>query len=130
MATIQNIVINDGAATPVAVTFHPIGRENNIVTLADQRLDVSEFWPILSARFDRANVKRATNHISIELSYPIVRAVDSVDTVVGTARFVRGQFVLPSIMTDQERAHVHAFVANAVNNAILAAYVTDLEPMF
>lgn len=130
MSNVQTLSINDGSATPVAVDFKPLDEENGFILFADQREDVSEFWPILKVKFERASNARATHRAEIQFHYPLKRTVDSVDVAVDTARFVNGRFIIPNTMTSAEQAHFHAFVSNALDEPLIAAYVVDLEPMF
>lgn len=119
MAAIANLTVNDGSATPVAVTFTAASRTNNEVMWEDRRLAASTLWPRLFLSFDRASKARKTNHVELRMEYPIVRTVDGVETVVDTARYERGRYILPISMTEQERKHLSAFVRNGLSATLI-----------
>lgn len=125
-----SITINDGASTPVAITFTPISADAGSVTFADKRKTAKAFWPKLTVTFDGEKPSRRTDHVSYEWEYPMTQTVDGVEVVYDTARFTRGRFILPSGMPKADRDHLHAFVANGLGVAQIKALVSDLDPMF
>jgi hypothetical protein len=58
-----------------------------------------------------------------------LNTVNGISTVAYVGRF-KGYFVIPDTMTALERADLHAFVANALDNAMVKAVVKDLDPMY
>jgi hypothetical protein len=131
MATLPaSISINDGSATPVAVTYTPISANNGNVVFADKRKSAKAFWPKISMLFDGETARRQSDHVSIEVEYPLTQTVDGVEVVYATAWFKRGIFVLPSGMPQQDRKHLRALVVNGQGHALYTAMVNDLDPIF
>lgn len=124
-----NLTINDGSATPVAKTFAPLEVAPSSSVFAEKSAGISAGYTLLTVTFDRARANRKTNKIGISLALPIVGIVNGVSTVTDTGRF-SGTFTVPDNFTAQNRADLHAFVANALNNALLKGVVKDLDPLY
>lgn len=126
----SSISINDGTATPVAVTYTPIAANNGVATFADKRKSAKAFWPKITFTFDGESRARASDHVSVDVEYPLTKTVDGVELVYATAWFKKGTFILPSGMTQQDRKHLRALVVNGQGVAQYTAMVNDLDPMF
>lgn len=124
-----NLVINDGAATPVAHNFAPVQVAPDNSVFAEKSTGVSAGFINLGVKFSPASASRATNRVDIELSYPVLSTVNGVSTVAYRGLF-KGYFVLPDQMTAAERANLAAYVANALDNSIVRGVIKDLDPMY
>lgn len=125
-----SITINDGTATPVAVTFTPVAANGGSVTFADKRKGAKAFWPKLTVNFDGEKASRKTDHVDFSFEYPMTQTVNSVEVVYAIARFERGRFILPSGMPAADRKHICAFVRNGMDVAVIQGMVNDLDPIF
>lgn len=121
--------INNGAGTPVAKSFAPERVAPELSTFTERTSGVSAGFPRLSVGFSPASSKRATNRVDIRLDLPVLHTVANVSTVAYVGRF-QGYFVIPDTMTAAERADLRAFVANALDNALVVGVVKDLDPMY
>lgn len=121
--------INNGAGTPVAKSFAPERVAPELSTFTERTSGVSAGFPRLSVGFSPASSKRATNRVDIKLDLPVLHTVANVSTVAYVGRF-HGYFVIPDTMTAAERADLRAFVANALDNALVVGVVKDLDPMY
>jgi len=121
--------INNGAATPVAKSFAPerVAPESSVFT--ERTPAVSAGFPKLAVRYSAASAKRTTNRVDLDVDLPVLQTVNGINSVAYTGRF-RGYFVIPDTMTALERADLHAFVANALQNTQVKAVVKDLDPMY
>jgi hypothetical protein len=121
--------INNGAATPVAKSFAPerVAPDNSVFT--ERSAAVSVGFYKLGIVFSAASAKRPTNRVDMSLDLPVLNTVNGISTVAYVGRF-KGYFVIPDTMTALERADLHAFVANALDNAMVKAVVKDLDPMY
>jgi hypothetical protein len=121
--------INNGAATPVAKSFAPerVAPDNSVFT--ERSAAVSAGFYKLGIVFSAASAKRPTNRVDMSLDLPVLNTVNGISTVAYVGRF-KGYFVIPDTMTALERADLHAFVANALDNAMVKAVVKDLDPMY
>ncbi len=121
--------INNGAATPVAKSFAPERVAPDLSTFTERSAGVSAGYSRLSIGYSPASGKRTTNRIDIKLDLPVLQTVNNVSTVAYTGRF-QGYFVIPDTMTALERADLRAFVANALDNALVMGVVKDLDPLY
>lgn len=121
--------INNGAATPVAKSFAPERVAPDLSTFTERSAAVSAGFPRLSIGYSPASGKRVTNRVDVKLDLPILQTVNSVSSVAYTGRF-QGYFVIPDVMTALERADLRAFVANALDNALVMGVVKDLDPLY
>lgn len=127
----SSININDGSATPVAISYTPIQVNNgNAVVFADRRKSARAFWPKITFKYDPESNKRRSDHVSVEVEYPMTQVVDGVEHVYATAWYKRGTFILPSGMPQQDRKHLGALVVNGMGVAEFTAMVSDLDPIF
>jgi hypothetical protein len=123
------LTINNGAATPVAKSFAPerVSPDNSVFT--ERSAAVSAGFSRLGVRYSAASSKRATNRVDVDLDFPVLSTVNGVSTVAYVGRF-RGSFVIPDTMTAAERADLHAFVANGLDNALIKGVIKDLDPLY
>lgn len=121
--------ILNGAGTPVAKSFAPERVAPELSTFTERSAAVSAGFPRLSVQYSPASSKRATNRVDVKLDLPILQTIGSVSTVAYTGRFA-GYFVIPDTMTAAERADLRAFVANALDNALVMGVVKDLDPLY
>lgn len=121
--------INNGAATPVAKSFAPERVAPDLSVFTERTALASAGFIRLSTGLSPASSKRNTNRVTIKLDLPVLQTVNGVSTVAYVGRF-DGVFVIPDVMTAAERADLHAFVANGLNNSLVKAVVKDLDPMY
>lgn len=121
------ITLADGQATPVNVSFVPekITAEEAIF------VDRSSASPLgfrrLVLKMNRATGTRPTDRVTVEFSYPEIATVSGVVTLLHTARFQSGNFIIPTSMTAAARANLFAFVENAMASSLVQSYVRDLD---
>lgn len=123
------LTINDGAAAPVARSFAPMRVAPEQSIFSEKTSGVAAGYVDLELKFNPASSQRPTNRIDIALTLPVLSTVNGVSTVAHTGLF-KGYFVVPDVMTALDRAHLHAYVANALNHAAVKAVVKDLDPMY
>jgi hypothetical protein len=121
--------INNGAGTPVAKSFAPERVAPDLSSFTERSAAVSAGFPRLSIGYSPASSKRTTNRVDIKLDLPVLQTVGTVSTVAYVGRF-QGYFVIPDTMTASERADLRAFVANALDNALVMGVVKDLDPLY
>lgn len=143
MPQIANIVINDGASTPVAHTFAPIGKDANGI-----------FW------FEQVTPAPATPLLAKKISYSQTRVMGSQKQLTGASRVVyalwiptgevlgnsstgitppptlayeekaRVQFDLAERSTKQERKDTRVLAMNLLGAAMAQANIDDLQTSY
>lgn len=121
------ISLNDGQATPVAVSFTPETITPEKVVFVDRSGGVPAAFRRLTLTMKRSSVGKPTTAVSIEFSYPEISNVGGVITVLHTGRYASGKFIIPDTMSAAARAHLLAFVRSALNSSLVYAYVRELE---
>lgn len=123
------LTINDGTATPVAVTFSPelLGSAQSV--LVDRREASRDLQPSIEQTFDRASANRPTYKVGTNVLHPVIRTVSG---EVVTKRPIRIRVIadIPTEATQQERAHAFAFAVNALNHASIKAGYVSLDPLY
>lgn len=125
----SGLTINDGATTPVAVSYTPEKVGSDLTILVDRRLTSRDQQPSVTLEFNRPQNGRKTYKVIKKVAYPIVRDVNGVNTVIDIAR-TESTFVLPPTMSEQERKHIRALAANAEDETNIKKFVESLEPFW
>lgn len=120
------LIINDGAATPVAKTFTPERVSPELTSFAEKSATSSAGFKRITISCSPASSKRGTNRIDVSLDLPVLATVNGVTTVAHTGRF-KGYFVIPDAMVSADRADMHAFVTNAFADSIIRNAVKALD---
>lgn len=129
MSQAAAIVLNDGQATPVAVTFSPerVTPERSI--FADRSSGISLRFRRLNASFSPSVPNRPTNRSGLTVSVPVTSTVNGVTTVAFTM-IGKLEFVLPDGSSDADRKDLYAFMQNALANTLLRGNLRDLDPLY
>lgn len=143
MPAIGNVVINDGAATPVAHTFSPLGRDDKGVYWFEQTTPVPANGlgaKRLGYKQDRVfdNQKRLTgeSRVVMSLSVPTLEVLGNSSTGITpppTLAYIekaRLEFVLPERSTTQERKDTRVLAMNLLANAIATSAIDSLSPSY
>lgn len=122
------LTINNGAATPVAVSYGPERVAPELSTFVDRTSGVSALYPRVSIKFSPA-IGRATNRVDLDIDYPVGTTVNGVSTVASIGR-VRSYAVIPDTWNAADRANLVALFANALDNASIRGVFKDLDPLY
>lgn len=138
MPAIAAVTLNDGAATPVAHTFNPVGiNQVGVAELADRSGGIPVGYPVLSVS-TRKPVGQSRNYkIVVKITMPVLD-VTSPSTGTGiqpapsVAHVPLGQveFVFHERSLLQDRKNVLAFMKNAMANALVTSLVENLEAVY
>jgi hypothetical protein len=129
MSQAAAIVLSDGQATPVAVTFSPEKVTPEMSIFADRASGISLQFRRLRASFSPATATRTTNRASFEVVIPVTSVVNGVTTVAFTMRG-KLDMILPDGSSDQNRKDLYAFMKNGLANALLTGNLRDLDPLY
>jgi hypothetical protein len=123
------LVINDGAASPVAHTFNPVTTNGSMAKWADRAPGVPSGYLQLSQEVVGPSGARTTHKVTMGLMVPVMAVVSGVNQVV---RYSSGQLVL-NIHPDStlaERDDLLTYFANLCNHASIKTSVENLEPHY
>lgn len=123
------ITINDGQATPVAVTFSPESVTSDVATFADRTAGVAVGFRRLSVSNKFAKGASKVNRAKFSVDYPVTALVNGVTTVAYTLRGTV-DVILPDQATDTERKNLIAFLTNGLANTSIRGAVRDLDPLY
>lgn len=129
MPQFTTFTINDGSATPVAVTFLPELLSSLQTVLVDRREASRDLQPSIEQTFDRASAQRPTFKVGTNVLVPVVRLVNGVTTTKRPVR-IRVAADIPQEATAAERANAFAFAVNALNHAFVKAGYVNLDPAY
>jgi hypothetical protein len=123
------ITINDGATTPVAVSYSPEQLSSSNTVLVDRRETTRDMQPSVTVVFERPTPTRKTFKVKRAYAMPIKQTINGVDVITDIAR-ANVEYVIPQSATQTVRKNLRALVANAEDIAILKAGVEDLDPLY
>jgi hypothetical protein len=124
-----NLTVNDGASTPVEVTFTPEMVSGGNATFRDGRLGVSNLMPRISNGTSLSSTSRPTNRVTHRVSLPVTKTVDGQDVLDFILR-AEATFVLPERATTQNRKDLLAYFVNSLNEDLIKATVVDVSPIW
>jgi len=131
MPAIGNVVIKDGASTPVDHTFGVVTTDGKVATFADRAGGIPAEFPLLKIS---STVPAGTQrYFRVELSISMPKS--AVDPQTGKSYIarqtqVRTIYTLPETGVLQERKDIHAFEKNLLNLALVTSLVQDLEAIY
>lgn len=126
MAQAADLVINDGSATPVAITFKVVKASPVLSVFKDRRLAKPSFWPELTLSADLPASNATVHKAEIRVGKPVVDSVTQKVTDIGRVRTI---FDFPTSMTAAERNDLYAFHVNALSNSLVRGAIRDLDPV-
>lgn len=130
MPQFASFSINDGATTPVSVSYSLTNMKNGEVFLADRRLATTAFHPKITLGFNPPSKQRPkSTKIMRDFELPHVRALSGVDAVAGTSR-ASVVFYIDENATAQEIKHLEAMVQNSGTNAMVQNSLRNVEPIY
>lgn len=124
--TLANYTINDGTATPVAVSYSLEDKNGGQLVIVDRRLASRELQPEIIAGLKRPNGNARTYNVTRTVKMPVVRSINGVDTVVDVNKVLL-TYVISKACTEQERKHLYAAGTNANAHADFKTQVEKLE---
>lgn len=129
MAAIAPITINDGQATPVAVTFNPENQTPGAFSFVDRTAGVAVGFRRLSISNKFATAGAQVNRARFAVEYPVTAVVNGVTTAAYTLR-ANVDVILPVASSDAERKNLFAFLTNGLNATLVKGAVRDLDPLY
>lgn len=144
MPQISAITINDGATTPVAHTFSPIGRDPKTGVFWFEQTAPSV--PVLQAKRigykqervlgDKTRQQTGASKVSYTLHVPTLESLGTNDAgitpppTLAYREMARVEFELAERSTAQERKDTRVLALNLLSNAMAVANVDTLQPSY
>lgn len=132
--SLANIVINNGATTPVAKTFSPV-QELPIALYKDKTSGISIGMPTVSISASAATAKRTSNKWNVRVTVPVLETAAGAGSggytppaKVAYTLLTDVTVVAPDRSTEDQRADVLAFAFNALQTAMFKGMVKSLNP--
>lgn len=132
MPQASNIVINNGAATPVAKTFNllaPAAGYDSVAEWALKEGTTSAMFPRLTASQSRSKGAVKANVTRVKLAHPYgyTDSTTGQQVVLGNA-YGETKLWFPADFPEALKADVVAFHANALDNAVVRSMAIDAAP--
>lgn len=123
------IVLADGQATPVNVTFSPERVSPDLSTFSDKSGGVAIGFKRLTLSTLFTNSKRKVNRSRLAIDLPVISVVNGVSVVAYTLR-ANVEIILPDASTDADRKNLYAFLYNGLNHSLIKPALRDMDPLF
>lgn len=139
MPAIGNVVINDGATTPLAHTFGPAGIEGIVASYADRSSGIPVGYFTMDVSLRKPSPKsiekmyKATFRIKtpiLEVTSPSTATGIQPAPTVGYNPMCDVSFWLPERSSLQNRKDLRALVKNLLADAVVTALVENLESVY
>lgn len=142
MPAISALVINDGAATPVAHTFDPFGRDEKGVVMWEQIIPTPASG--LAAKKIGYSHKRGpygkqltdSSRITFTVTLPVLETLGTSDSgitpppTVSYALNARIEFTIPRRASAQEKKDLKALAVNLLNRPLVESIIHGDAPLY
>lgn len=128
MPQLANIVLNDGAATPVAHTFAPVTTDGKAAQLKE-RVGLPIGYPGLGVTVRPPVQQGDIYKVSLLLTLPTTVTVDGVAKVDYTLT-AEVNLMMSNRSTAQSRKDLRVLLANALQHATVQNVIENLEPLY
>lgn len=144
MPAIGNVVINDGAATPVAHTFTPLGKDDAGVYWFEQTTPVpantigAKRLGYKQTRITDSSQKQLTSNtrVTLTLHVPTLETLGNNSAGIvpppqlAYKEQARVEYTLADRSTKQERKDTRVLALNLLGHAMVIAAIDDLQPSY
>lgn len=131
MPAIANLVINDGAPTPVAHTFTPASL-SGVLAIWKERLSsgVAKFFPYITGQLKEPAGGSTVYRAKYSIVVPTTVIGSNGATTEDYRNLANLEFVFSERSTEQERKNVRLYVRNMMDNASIITMIDKLEPAY
>jgi hypothetical protein len=133
MSAASDIVIDDGATTPVAHTFNPTRVKDDVVSFHDKDSGVILGYPQVTLGNRLPNKANGNYKATVKVRIPVLEtaATSATGFTPGPtlAYFLAfsGEFIIPERATEAERDDLLAFAGNLIAHATVDNLVTQMD---
>lgn len=142
MPAANPVVINDGATTPVAFTYSPLGKDEKGVLWFEQTIPVPT-TPLEACKIGYRQTRtmatsqtNGTSKATFMLMKPKAETLGNSSTgitpppTLAYKLVARVEIDLPERSTKQERKDTRAFLVNLLSNSLVVSTIDDLQPIY
>lgn len=122
----DTITVNDGTATPVAITFKTVKASPVLTVWKDKRKVKPAYWPEITLSADLPATTAKLRKAEVRVAVPVVDSVTGLALEVGRIRVIAD---LPMSMLQADVNDLYAFAMNALANVLVKGAVRDLDPI-
>nr|URG16522.1 MAG: coat protein [Leviviridae sp.] len=137
MAAVANIVINDGAATPVAHTFAPSRQSGDLFEWNDRAAGVAAGFNKISVLTRYGTSSNAGQRVTLKVIAPTLAVTAPTsgsgvqpNPVAAYTALATIEFLIPNASDAAARANIHAFVKNLVATTFVENMIKNLDAPF
>lgn len=134
MAAIADIVIADGASSPVNHTFNPVSRDVNLAKYKDKSGGITVGYPTLELTDRWQDGSTGSYKMTWKLSVPTLATTAPTTSTgiqpaptVGFTCWATGSFTIPNQASLQNKKDLYAFAKNLINNSLMKAIVEQQD---
>lgn len=134
MAAIANIVIADGASTPVNRTFNPISRDVNLARYKDKSGGITVGYPTIELTDRWQEQADGSYKINWKLSVPTLATTAPTTTTgiqpaptVGYTCWATGSFTVPNQAVLQDKKNLYALAKNLIATTLFKDIVESQD---
>lgn len=128
MSDAVNFTVNNGADTPVPITFKPESISGGNAVYRDDTGGVSVLMPRIKINVSLPSANRPTSRTTLNFTFPVAKTVDGVDVVDHVLR-ADVSFVSSDRSLRISRKHILAIVTNSLSDAFLKEVITEVSPI-
>lgn len=129
MTQAANFTVNNGAATPVAITFEPEWVSGGNAVFRDDSGGITNLMPRIKINSSLATANRPTNKSVVNVTLPVKKTVDGVDVVDHVLR-ADVSIVSSDRSTLDSRKDLLAILVNALSEDPIKDSILSNSPMF
>lgn len=133
MSAVADIVLNDGAATPVAHTFKPTNVSPNLVTYHDKSSGVIAGYPKITLGNRLPSRENGNYKASGRINLPVLETAATASSgftpgpTVAYSLSAAVDAIIPARATLAERQDLYAFASNLLAHAVFGELVKDMD---
>lgn len=131
MATIANVTLADGQATPVNHTFTARGVKNGVATWKDQSTGVPAGYPTLTYSLRESTKTLPAYKVVAKLAVPKLETSPSFLVPTEAYRMLLNiDAVIPDRCSEQDRKDLYAYGVSLLSNAIMSNGIRNTESIW
>jgi hypothetical protein len=132
MAAAANIVVDDGAGTPVAHTFSPARKDGGVVVYEERTTanTPSGFYTFAISQTSAKTSKSVVrSKLTLEVPIEVLDSTTGLYSYPSSMRFIV-EVMVPKDATAEQRENVAAYLKNFVAHATIQSCLADLDAPF